>query len=264
MGGSRDSFHFRPPSPPTLYDSAKAQSSAHTPTPVCVLPSALVVRPLFLIPPLSLFRLYIFFVCDGGGRERERGRGLSSTVRRRSWSEPTTLSPSSSSSTKGRKRHLKLYVYFSPFFFFSSSLAEEAKMTQVFIVTSWQPRYLITTTGQSPSPLGRTQRTGRASHRPWGNGSTRQDRKREKEEKTNSSPPPPPPPPAAMTIHWGASFRPPFSPQPPTHVRRCCCCCHRPLGFLRERERETVVLSLSAPSLFVNIRVLFGRPPLEI
>ena len=37
---------------------------------VCVLPSALVVRPLFLIPPLSLFRLYIFFVCDGGKRER--------------------------------------------------------------------------------------------------------------------------------------------------------------------------------------------------
>ena len=77
MGGSRDSFHFRPPSPPTLYDSAKAQSSAHTPTPVCVLPSALVVRPLFLIPPLSLFRLYIFFVCDGGGeRERERPGSL--------------------------------------------------------------------------------------------------------------------------------------------------------------------------------------------
>ena len=126
MGGSRDSFHFRPPSPPTLYDSAKAQSSAHTPTPVCVLPSALVVRPLFLIPPLSLFRLYIFFVCDGGERERERGRGLSSTVRRRSWSEPTTLSPSSSSSssTKGRKRHLKLYVYFSPFLFFFFSGGE--------------------------------------------------------------------------------------------------------------------------------------------
>ena len=118
-------------------------------------------------------------------------------------------------------------------------------MTQVFIVTSWQPRYLITTTGQSPSPLGRTQRTGRASHRPWGNGSTRQDRKREKEEKTNSSPPPPPPP-AAMTIHWGASFRPPFSPQPPTHVRRCC---HRPLGFLRERENNCLSLSLSSVSL---------------